>query len=827
MRKSIRTLALIVVSLVMSTTYVQAAPASQGYWQDTPHYTLKSEGPSPASYRSLTLDFATMMRHLQAAHALHHQTTVLLPQPEGGFATFTIINSDTLPPELQARYPDILSFRGHDKQGRQLRLDVSPMGLRAMVFDPDGIWVVQPEQRGKSAEHYLSFRRSALPDSVRRKMAPQGNDVIKQTPGNAPTGHQRPSSTTTGANKRLYRIAVAANHQYVNAVGGGTVAGGLATVTAAINRVNEIYGSELAIHLQLVANNDLLIYTNAATDPFGANDGSVINISTSKISNIIGVTNYDIGHVFTTGSGGVAGMGVVCSSYSKGRGTTGLPNPIGDAFYVDFVSHEIGHQFHANHTFNSTMGNCGGGNRNASTAYEPGSGSTIMGYAGICGGDDLQPHSNPYFHAISLQEISSFIQGYGGSCAQVTTNPNPTPVIDAGSVSTPHTIPAGTPFRLDAMATSPDGSSLSYGWEEFDLGPAASLANGDNGQSPILRSFSPEPYGWRVFPALSTVLGGPAVKGETLPSTNRTLQFRLTVRDPEPGEGTTAHTDTQLTVTTSAGPFKVTAPAGNVAWTAGQTQTVTWNVANTTAAPVSCPSVDIDFSIQGGHVWSIPLVHGTANDGSANITVPGINTADGRVRVICSNNVFFNVSQGNITITGGEDEIIFQDGFEAPCTPQQLLQDTSFEATGGGNPIWAITGAPYSPMCNTGCGTSAHTGTWYIWFGGVAEANANTVSQQVVIPAGASRWLNYWSRNLLGNDPTAAMQIFIDEELLDTVDGNDARSGWGHDGIAIPAQYLDGATHTIKFSWNAASPTGQYDGIIMDDVTLGCGAPTP
>lgn len=463
---------------------------------------------------------------------------------------------------------------------------------------------------------------------------------------------------------RTYRLAVAANHHYIAAVGGGTAAGGQAAVVVAINRVNEVYNHDLSVQLELVPNNINLMYPIASSDPFASNGTGVINNSTSVINAAIGAANYDVGHVFTTGSGGVAGLRVVCGS-AKARGTTGLPNPVGDPFYIDFVAHEIGHQFGGNHPFNGSLGNCSGGNRNGPTAYEPGSGSTIQSYAGICSGDNLQNNSDPYFHAISLQEINAFITNAstGGSCSQNTPNPNQMPSVSLAELppTGSRTIPAQTPFLLSASASDPDASdTLWFGWEQWDLGPQAPLSAGDNGSSPIFRSWPPSQSGVRSFPSMSTVLGGPPIKGETLPTTNRELKFRLTVRDRDDsqlGMGRSQSVDYRINVTTSAGPFKVNTPSGSDIWYGGAPGAVSWDVANTHLAPVNCSSVDVLVSLDGGNSFDHVAAQGVPNTGSANVTTPivgtTINTA--RVAVMCSDNVFFNVSPANFTIMPGGD----------------------------------------------------------------------------------------------------------------------------------------------------------------------------
>ena len=628
-----------------------AAGPGEWLWNDLAARAPAADAPHPARFRLVALDRAAADAHLRDAYHQGIAVEMALPEPGGGFTDFLIADSGTLPPELQAKYPGILSFKGRDARGRRVRVDVSPLGFQAMVFDPAGVWVVRPEAFGAGDVH-LVYRRSELE-------MPGGHGVCE-----VHGSHPRPAAldpdggiapmTETGVVHRRYRAAIAANNRYIAAVGGGTVAGGLAATTTAVNRVNEVYEYEMAIQLTLVPDNDLLMFPSAGSDPFSSNGTGVINNSTSVINGIIGAGSYDIGHVFTTGSGGVAGLGVVCGG-SKARGTTGLSNPTGDAFYVDYVAHEMGHQFGGNHPFNGSGGSCSGGNRNGSTAYEPGSGTSIMAYAGICSADNLQSHSDPYFHAISLQEITAFTSNAssGGACPVITPNPNQAPVIDAASLSTGYTIPARTPFFMSGAATDPDGDAVSYSWEEWDLGPQAPLSAGDNGSSPIFRTWPPQDSGVRLFPSLSTILGGPALAGETLPTTSRTLKFRLTARDLAGGNGASRSSDASITVHHAAGPFKVTAPTGSAHWRAGQGETVAWDVAGTDAPPIACASVDIDLSTDGGTTWPVMLASGVPNSGSATVTVPSVGTSQARVRVSCADNIFFNVSPADFSVAPG------------------------------------------------------------------------------------------------------------------------------------------------------------------------------
>lgn len=644
---------LAVAALLLFTAATAAAGPTEALWHELAAREPAAGAPQPAGFRLLALDLAAAAAHLADADARGQAVAIALPEPGGGFSDFLVVDSGTLPPELKARYPDILSLKGRDAHGRRVRIDVSPLGFQAMVFDPAGVWVVRPEIPGGGDVH-LVFRRSELEVPAGMGVC-EVHDSHLDPAGLALTGGGPAPLTETGVVHRRYRTAVAANHWYIAAVGGGTVAGGLAATATAINRVNEVYEYEMAIQLQLVPNNDLLMYPNAASDPFASNGTGVINTATGVINGVIGAGSYDVGHVFTTGSGGVAGLRVVCGA-SKARGTTGLPDPTGDVFYIDFVAHEIGHQFGGNHPFNGVLGNCTGGNRNGATAYEPGSGSSIMGYAGICGADDVQDHSNPFFHAISLQEITAFTTNpsTGGACSANAANPNQAPVIDSASLTGGYTIPARTPFFMSGAATDPDGAdTVLYSWEQWDLGPQAPLSAGDNGSSPLFRTWPPQASGVRLFPSLQTILGGPPLRGETLPTTSRTLKFRLTARDLRAGNGTSQSADAAITVHNAAGPFRVQTPAGGAHWAAGQSQTVTWDVAGTNLSPVSCAAVDIDLSTDGGQTFPLPLAPGAANSGSATVTVPAVASTQARVRVSCAGNLFFNISPGDFTVSGG------------------------------------------------------------------------------------------------------------------------------------------------------------------------------
>jgi len=583
-------------------------------------------------------------------------TVMSFPNSEGELNRYRVFEASIMEPELLAQFLNMRTYAGQgiDNPTEIIRFSITPKGLHAMVLGSSkGTQFIDPFS--VEGNIYTAYSRADL--NARNFDFECGviDDPIFQNRSFEDITMARNADDGT---LRDYRIAIACTGEYA-AFHGGTVAGAMAGMVATMTRVNGIYERELSITMTMVANNASLIYTDGATDPFTNNNaGALINESQSVIDAAIGTANYDIGHTFSTGGGGLAALGSSCNNGNKARGITGSSQPTGDAYDVDFVAHELGHQFGSTHTFNGNQGSCSGGNRTGSSAYEPGSGSTIMAYAGICGTNNVQNNSDAYFHQKSLQLIWDHITSSFVCPVNSSATGNNEPLAEAGAN---YTIPQGTPYKLDGSAsTDPDGiASLTYTWEQYDLG-VAGMPTESSTTGPLVRSFEGTDNPIRYVPRLSDLLGngGTSTDWEKLANVNRAINFRLTVRDNEATGGQTDVDGMTATVTTAAGPFTVTSQnVDGQSWDVGTTQTITWNVAGTTGNGVNEANVNILLATDGINYDTV-LASNVANDGSHDITVPNVASSSCRIMVEAANGIFFNLNTEDIAI-----------GVTIVCTP--------------------------------------------------------------------------------------------------------------------------------------------------------------
>ncbi len=474
--------------------------------------------------------------------------SLTLPLPDGGEVTFTLQAYDLLPADQAAKFPEILTFKGHNPAApvETGRFDLGPLGFHAMFTHQGKTVFVDPLRNADGyAVYYQQDAYSRLEEEADKVIGSEASRALAhkvQVDGNV---------------RKRYVIAISAAGEYTQFYG-GSKALATAAIATLLGRVNEVYQRDVGAEFQLASGNDSVIFIDPATDPFynGDNPDYVSGVSsiyekndTSKNVQVQGdafangdLGAFDIGHVLNTGGGGLAGLGVLCTT-DKSAGMTGSATPVGDAFFIDYVAHEIGHQFGADHTFNGTTNSCGSGNREATQAWEPGSGTSIMAYAGICGDENIQPHSDPYFHSKSIEQMRAHMATVP-ACGTTLNLVNNAPQAAAGAS---RIIPANTPFVLKGAGADLDGDPLTYTWEQIDLGTESSspATMVDDGSRPLFRFVSPTSSPERILPSLPSLLSGTLAKGEAWPTTNRDLNFRLTVRD---GKGGVASDDMKVQV---------------------------------------------------------------------------------------------------------------------------------------------------------------------------------------------------------------------------------------------------------------------------------------
>lgn len=626
---------------------------SQNFWntavkKETSSQQVKplSRKNTPEKYRLATLNLNGFQNHLTGFKSKRSQHIITLPDSEGKLQRFSIKETSYLAPELAAKFPMIKSYSGQgiDDPTAIAKISLGANGVHALIYSANkSIVYIDPYTVDK--KQYIIYKKSAL--------KAKENDFrcqVESTAKKTMTSSIQKRNANDGI-LRTFRIAIACTNEYSsfhlnrqNIASSATDAVKKAVVLSAINttmtRVNEVYERDLAVRMVLVNNNDELIFLESNGDDGLTDDNAdaLIDESQAKCDAIIGDANYDIGHTFSTGGGGLAQVRSVCVTGYKASGITGSPQPINDPYDIDYVCHEIGHQFGGTHTQNNDC-------NKSSTSVEPGSGSTIMGYAGICS-PNVQGNSDPYFHAVSIAQMWAHMQN-SGSCATQSSTNNDAPTANAGkNVS----IPKGTPFVLEGIATDAQGlNSLTYNWEQIDTQKATMPPVSTSTAGPTFRSLNPTKSPKRYFPIFEDVINGTSNQWIVLPTVARELNFSLTVRDNNAGGGNSARDDMKITVTDAA-PFTVTVPNTNVTWITGDQQTISWNKGTTDSAPINCAKVTIKLSVDGGITFPIILKENTPNDGSEEITIPNNITTQARILVEAADNVFYNVNPTNFTI---------------------------------------------------------------------------------------------------------------------------------------------------------------------------------
>lgn len=575
-------------------------------------------------------------------------------------------------PALATNFPAIKTFAGRSVSNPNisLRFDYSPQGFNAIVHTGNSTALIVPNSPEEQV--YLSFWLKDVDFSTPE--AQQFHCEVKHTDAEiaafsesfVPTTNNRAAAPV---DLYTYRLAVATTAEYSDDYG-DTPSSVLANVVTVVNNVNSVFERDAAVRMVLVANTEQVFhYSNP--DPYtNGNTEDMINENPAVLNAAFSVNGYDIGHVFGTNGGGLANLAGVCNSegglaqYPKARAASCKFGPYdGPLFYI-IAGHEMGHQFNATHTFNS----CDNDNETPETGYEPGSGSTIMCYNGngVCGTNHVQPTSDAFFHVNSMLRIQTFTRTQGGStCKQVIAEGNEMPVADI-PMEGGFFIPKSTPFKLTGSATDVnDPNTMTYTWEQYDLGPWSALGSPIT-SAPLFRWYPPTTSTTRIFPRIETIVANANDIREVLPTIDRELTFRFVVRDNHTDAGAFNFDEIKFNCKASAGPFLVTYPNAAETFAVGDAVTVTWDVANTNLSPVNCQKVNLHLSTDGGLTYPTLLVADVDNDGTAYVVMPNMPTTTARIRVEAADNIFFDISNQNFTITAAT-----QPGYILTTSPSQ------------------------------------------------------------------------------------------------------------------------------------------------------------
>ena len=561
-----------------------------------------------------------------------------LPLPDGSTRTFSLSPNGLLSAD-STQSIRTLSGESLEDAACKAHVVLTKRAFTAQIFSRAGTHYLESRSGATSIQIHISDWRAQ--DRV-------AYQCLTAIPDEQPAGAlQRATATEPSATPNVYRrfrLAPAATGEFTDFHGSKEDA--VFEVVTAMTRANGIFHRELGISFQLVPGFEQMIFNDPETDPYSSNNPSeqLLIESQNAFDQFIGTENYDLGILLTRGQFGLTYFSSVCNPAQKGMSCIGLPEPKGDAFHVNLVTHELAHQFGAKHTFNSPTGLCAE-RRDGFTAFEPASGSTLMSYASLpCEGDSFQSYHDDYFHSQSLKQILDFVNSSRASCAQVTPRENTAPDVNTNSE---FIIPTRTPFALTASGSDAEGDTIFYCWEQRDLGPARTLAAPDDGLGPLFRSFYPTTNSTRLFPRLELILAGEDAPEERLPTLPRIMKFRVTVRDSH-NDGAVDWADVRMQVIDTGAPFKIT--SHNSAVTLSNTAVLTWDVAGTTNSPINATNVSITLSTNAGASFDIVLAASTENDGAEEIALPELVAEDVRIKVQPTNNIFFDINDAPLKI---------------------------------------------------------------------------------------------------------------------------------------------------------------------------------
>lgn len=728
------------------------------------------------------------------------QTMILyFPNEEDRLEAFQLRQVPLFSSALAQKYPNIKAYHGNsvERKGVRIRITHTPMGINGTMRTPTGMVFLQPKKGAEGVHMYYQRSDALYKDYGHPFCTTSNHQKVHEEERNAVS---QKNQVNTGTLK-TYRFAVAGTAEYTEFWGddddsnGSNQEDALAAVANTVNRMNEILEVDLGVRLELVTAASLL-YTSTTTDPFsGSFNSEIQEVLTSEV----GEANYDIGHLFHRGqaNGDAGSVGNVCQNGQKGSAFSSHPftatNGSGgdfltDYFDIDYVIHEVGHQFGAFHTFSHSTESFGFNS-------EPGSGSTIMSYAGIVSGQNMQRHSDPYFHYHNIKNITTYLATK--ACQNSLPTSNQIPLVSAGE---DYTIPKGTAYTLTAVATDTDG--LTYCWEQLDSGRVRAGDFGPNLLSGSTnRSLLPMASSSRTIPRMSSVLAGflteenPTIGSawETVSSVERTLRWGITVRDRDQatpnGVGFVAQDEMNIRVEGDAGPFVVNSQnQTSLQWRSGANEHIQWEVANTNQAPINTTTVSIYLSLDGGASFPILLAGGVPNNGSAYIVVPGnISATQARIKIQADNNIYFAVNSTPFSIVERPFALPFTIAEKVVCGVSSVTYDFRLARYEAGNENVTLSVANLPSGLNASFSAST--------------LNANGESASLTLTTDGSSTGTY-SFTLVGTSGSTTIEQECSIRLY---------------AATIPAPQLtspidnaDGQSTNIELSWGAVNEATQY-----------------
>lgn len=808
------------ISLILALVSLTSFAQSKSIWKSISYSEVTSQekirrNSTPKNFELFQLDLNSLKVTLQNAPMRDSngvsKVIIELPNGNGQLNHFRVVETPCMEKALALKFPMIKTYaaQGIEDPTAVARFSITQFGLHCMTLSGQKSTVfIDPFTEDRI--NYIVYTKNSLERNGNNFECLTAQGIDLPSLKNVQNKNSNTALNINDRKLRTYRLAQSCTAEYGNIfAGNGTDAQKRANIQAqmaiTMTRVNGVYEKDLSITMIFIANNDQLIYFgDTAADPWSGEFNTQTGVT---IDGTVGFESYDIGHNFNTSGGGNAGcIGCVCSSNSdpssgfhKGTGMTGSDNPTGDAFDIDYVAHEMGHQFGGFHIQSSSGCRSGSG----LTEVEPGSGSSIMGYAGICP-TNVQNNSDDYFGYVNIRDISENIKtGTSSSCPQITDFVNNPPYANAGS---DYVIPKSTAFILTGTASDPDGDAITYNWEQNDPGnPNSSAApSATRAVGPMFRSQPSSTSPVRYMPALATVLSGTTSNTwEVCPSISRDLNFSLTVRDNKAGGGQTASDLMKVTVNGTAGPFLITAPNTAVSWAAGSTQNVTWDVAGTTANGVNTPFVDIYLSTNGGSSFPTLVASKVPNDGSEIISVPNSVGSQNRIMVKGFNNIFYDVSNTNFTITA--PTATFLPSFNGVageqnkpiCTGSSASYVINYAALAGfsGTTSFSATGNPSGTTVTFSPTTISNNGTVTMTVSNTTGATPGFYTLAVTANSGAtSKVINYY------------LEIF--------------NSTFPAMSLTSPANLATGIATTATVTWAANSNASSYNVQLANDASF-------